>query len=224
MSMVVGNGLIAKAFKKYKGSDDIIIFASGVSNSKELRKEEFDREKELLKSYLKFKDKRFVYFSTCSVEDSSLKDSKYVWHKLEMENYIQHNFSNHIIFRLPNVVGSSGNPNTFFNYFKEKIESKTKITIDSNAFRYFIDVDDLSRLLPNLIEKTEVKSTVNVVLNNKISVSDIVFDIEKLLGIKAEKNYISKGSNYNINNSVFMDSIDEEIPEDYNLKLLKKYL
>ena len=33
--MIIGNGLIAKSFLKKYDKDDIVIFASGVSNSKE---------------------------------------------------------------------------------------------------------------------------------------------------------------------------------------------
>ena len=46
--MVVGTGLLAKAFLEYENDDNIIVFASGVSNSKEISREEFDREKLLL--------------------------------------------------------------------------------------------------------------------------------------------------------------------------------
>ena len=42
--MVIGNGLVASAFSKYKNDDDVIIFASGVSNSSTNKKEEFERE------------------------------------------------------------------------------------------------------------------------------------------------------------------------------------
>ena len=33
--MVVGKGLLAKAFDEYNKNEDIVVFASGVSNSKE---------------------------------------------------------------------------------------------------------------------------------------------------------------------------------------------
>ena len=33
--MVIGNGMIANRFMSYKNDEDIIIFASGVSNSKD---------------------------------------------------------------------------------------------------------------------------------------------------------------------------------------------
>ena len=62
--MVIGNGLLANTFRKYEDSDSIIIFASGVSNSKEINKSEFKREFDLLKTMLVFKEtKKIIYFS-----------------------------------------------------------------------------------------------------------------------------------------------------------------
>ena len=46
-AMVVGNGMVASKFIHYSERDDVIIFASGVSNSKSAIKTEFDREKKL---------------------------------------------------------------------------------------------------------------------------------------------------------------------------------
>ncbi|MEJ2498930.1 MAG: hypothetical protein P8Y46_06430 [Sulfurovaceae bacterium] len=46
--MIIGNGMLAHEFSDYKDDNDIIIFASGVSNSGETRESEFEREKELL--------------------------------------------------------------------------------------------------------------------------------------------------------------------------------
>ncbi len=48
--MVIGNGLIGCIFSSFTKNDEIIIFASGVSNSKESNKNEFDREEKLLKT------------------------------------------------------------------------------------------------------------------------------------------------------------------------------
>ena len=174
--MVVGNGLIARAFEKYKDSDNVIIFDSGVSNSKEDRDTEFMREIDLLSNY-SYTPYRFIYFSTCSVDDLSLKDSKYIAHKMRMEELIKRNFTNNIIFRLPNVIGSSDNPNTSFNYFKNRIEDNLSITIEEYATRYLIDSDDLSTLLSYFIEKDidkKVSQTINVVLDNKIYVKDMI--------------------------------------------------
>ena len=88
--MVVGTGLIAKAFLEYENDDNIIVFASGVSNSKEISIDEFDREKLLLNDYLEKygKNKHFIYFSTCSIYDTYFERSEYSKHKINMEKIL----------------------------------------------------------------------------------------------------------------------------------------
>lgn len=148
--MIIGNGMLATAFKQYKEDPNVIIFASGVSNSKETKESNFKREIDLL-SLFKSADQQLVYFSTCSIYDKSLLNSKYINHKLHIENYITNNFKNYIIFRLPNVIGHTNNNNTSFNYFRNKIINREEILIQKNAIRYIIDVEDLPRLLQSII-------------------------------------------------------------------------
>ena len=61
--MIVGDGLIANKLK-FIDSEDIIIFASGVSNSNENNESEFERERELLSTFIGY-DKKLIYFSSC---------------------------------------------------------------------------------------------------------------------------------------------------------------
>ena len=87
--MVIGNGLMAKSFSDYNNRNDIIVFASGVSNSTETRSSEFKREYNLVIDVLKrYPEFKFVYFSTCSIEDKSVEERPYVRHKLKLEDYI----------------------------------------------------------------------------------------------------------------------------------------
>ena len=111
--MIVGKGLIASQFNDWWKEKDVIIFASGVSNSKEVKQSAYQREKHLIKTFFS-SEKLFVYFSTCSIFDKTLKKSLYVKHKLEIEKLIKNNFTNYFILRLPNVIGKTKNQNTFF--------------------------------------------------------------------------------------------------------------
>ena len=51
--MIVGNGMIAKKFKKYKDKGNVLIFASGVSNSNETRCTNFSKELKMVKPEFK---------------------------------------------------------------------------------------------------------------------------------------------------------------------------
>ena len=84
--MIIGNGLLAKAFSDFENNEKILIFASGVSNSNETRRQEFEREEILLRKGLTtHKDKLIIYFSTCSVYEPSTNYREYTRHKLDME-------------------------------------------------------------------------------------------------------------------------------------------
>lgn len=227
--MVVGNGLLAQAFKQYENDDQVIIFASGVSNSKETRESEFDRENELLKSLKS--DRMVVYFSTCSVYDYSVNMSQYVRHKMHMERMMSIVFPKSIIFRLPTVVGNTNNKNTFFNFFKEKVKNEETFTVEYEATRHLIDIDDLSLLLPGLIEAhkhdSATKKKIDICFNNKTRVLDIVHMMKEI----TQKNPIIStefgGCEYDIPQAEFnsyKQSISYVEPENYTYNLLKKYL
>ena len=87
--MVIGNGMIANRFMNYKNDKDIIIFASGVSNSKDTIEQNFLREFKLLNQTIKDNPgNTFVYFSTCSIQDNDLASSPYVIHKKKLKNLL----------------------------------------------------------------------------------------------------------------------------------------
>src|SRR5690554_2026187 len=141
--MIVGNGLIANAFREYD-RDDVIFFASGVSNSLETDQAQFDREENLIRKTIEENPgKIFVYFSTCSIYDSSKNASFYVNHKLNMEHLVASDCEKYLIARVSNAVGKGGNPNLLMNYIYRSILNQTKITIHQNAKRNLIDIEDI---------------------------------------------------------------------------------
>jgi UDP-2-acetamido-2,6-beta-L-arabino-hexul-4-ose reductase len=219
--MIIGNGLIANAFEKYKYNNDVIIFSSGVSNSSEVRESEFNREEYLLREYLSLK-KKLIYFSTISVVDESL-ESPYTNHKIKMEKIISTNHSNYLIFRLPIVVGKNANGITFFNSIKDKIKNEEELKI-FNVGRYLIDIDDLSKNLPILIDdEREKNKTINICFDNFTSVKNIVERMEFYLKKVSNKVYIDCNSNKPVDNFYFNNKFKNNYL-DYNERILQKYL
>ena len=185
--MVVGSGLLANTFVSFKDNEDVIIFASGVSNSGCVDLEQFKRERNLVAKY-RASNKLFVYFGTSSVEDPYLKGSLYIKHKLEIEFYIKAHFKRYLIVRLPNVVGKTNNPNTLINFVHNTVQREQKMDIQLKASRYLIDVADIFLYLDKVIDnEAELNKTVNLIIAKKLSVLQIVESFEDHLGKNIEK-------------------------------------
>lgn len=211
--MLVGSGLISSAFLDYKDNDDVIVIASGISNSKETDYKKYQREIDMIGSFIGTKSK-VIYFSTISVFDESL-DSLYVKHKRYIEKLISSNFDNYLIFRLPIVIGKTSNNNTFINNIKGKIISDEIIYINNMSSIYIIDIDDIRKFLPDLINNKN-NEIINVVFDNKEFVFDIIQKIERLLGKEANKKIVNNGFDFTIN-PLFYNEYDNNL-------ILKKYI
>jgi nucleoside-diphosphate-sugar epimerase len=225
--MVIGNGLLAQTLSAFKETDDVTVFASGVSNSSELNVSAFNRELNLL-SLQKNNSSKLIYFSTCSVLDKSAADNQYVKHKINIENFITSNFSNYLIFRLPTLVGKTNNPHTFFNSIKKSIRAAETVKVHKFAWRYLFDADDLIKIIPLLLKTYSTKNgTTNLCYNNATMVENIVLDISAMLNTKPNIEFVNKGEKFLVDNSDFLSAISREnlsIGEDYNLNTIKKYL
>src|SRR5690349_21738851 len=101
--MIVGNGLIANLFKN-EDRENVVFFASGVSNSLDGEKSAFLRDENLLRNHLTEEPEEiFIYFSTCSIYDSSKDRSLYVNHKLKMERLVEEVAHKFVILRVSNA-------------------------------------------------------------------------------------------------------------------------
>ena len=226
--MIIGSGLIAIAFRKFSQIDDICIFASGVSNSMCKNIEDFRREKVLLKKTLERNQSVsfFVYFSTCSIEDPGMKNTPYVRHKLEMESIVLTHLSS-LIFRLPQVIGSGGNPNTLINFLYQSIKFGHEFELWKNSTRNIIDVDDVVTIVSfYLAKEIPHKKILNIANPVNHSMTDIVNSMEKALKKNGVYRIVDKGEKYIINTSVMsllIKEADVSFDKNYLLKIIKKY-
>lgn len=227
--MIVWNGLIANAFKHYENNDDVIIFASWVSNSQNQDDSLFKREIDLIEWTLKLNyNKLFIYFSSCSVTDETLRDSKYIKHKINAENIIKNNKHNYfLIIRIPNIVWYTDNPNTLINYLINNIKNWKKITLFKKAKRNIIDVEDLFKLAHYIISKKFfLNSTINIANTKNENILDIVNCIETIFWYKAD--YVI--SDWGWEPKIDIKNIEDIIKETwidfwswYLTKIIKKY-
>lgn len=221
--MIIGNGLIANSLKSID-SENILYFASGVSNSLETNSIEFDREFSLLQNIIKEnKERQIIYFSTLSVNDQSKQNSPYVLHKLDIENYIRKNCKKYLIVRIGNVVGKGGNPNTLFNFLREQINNQFSFVLHNRATRILIDIDDISTFLFDH-SSTLTNVTVNLSYPYYYSLKEIISKIEENFEKKAVYKETELGDSYQVEfNDYIKVFFSKYSPDEYLQKLIKKY-
>ncbi len=197
--MIVGKGLIASLFTDCD-RNDTVFFASGVSNSLETRESEFLREENLiLDTISENSEKIFIYFSTCSIYDSSKTGSDYVLHKLKMEQLIKNRCSRYLILRVSNAVGKGGNPNLLMNYLIRSAHANESITVHTKATRNLIDAEDIKNITFDLLDRNIVNQIINVAYTQNYAIIEILEIIEQYFSKKLDLNLIKSGSGYDIN-------------------------
>ena len=224
--MIVGNGLIASLFTECD-QENIIFFASGVSNSLETKKEEFLREENLIKkTIIENPNKVFIYFSTCSIYDSSKVESQYVLHKLKMEQIIIQLCPQYLILRLSNAVGNGGNPNLLMNYLVRSVKNNEIINVHTKATRNLIDVEDIKNITNQLIDKQYFNKIINIAYPENYTIIEILEIMEKFYQTKLYLNLVKSGSGYGIDtHDVESYFIQHALTnkETYLHKILEKY-
>lgn len=225
--MIVGSGMLSKAFGAYEDNKEVAIFASGVSNSRELRASEFDREKGLLRQALKnYKDSLFVYFGTCAVYDTYPSLTSYVRHKLEVEKIISCSGNDYLIVRLPQLIGLSENRKTLVNFLFDAIRDGIKFRL-YNVERNLIDVGDVFRIVSEVVDNgLAVNSILNVANTSNVMVAEIVGIIEGLLNKGAVFDIEEMGGRLRIDTAEMERLVDVGgiFTDNYIPRALRRYI
>jgi hypothetical protein len=126
--LIIGTGDISTALTD---REDVIFFASGVSDSSCQNVDEYYREQNLL--FRQPKDKHLVYFSSLCIY---YKDSMYANHKKGMEQSVKNHWASYTIVRLGNISWGK-NPKTLINYLKAHPEAPIQ-----NTYRHVISLEE----------------------------------------------------------------------------------
>jgi hypothetical protein len=164
--MIVGKGNIARVLKD---RNDLIFFASGVSNSSCIDEKEYEREFNLLKTIPT--NQHIVYFSNLGIY---YKKDRYTQHKIDIEEYIRNNHKSYTIVRIE-VCEWVTTPNTILNVFKKQlsqgiepiIQDTTRYVLSLKEFLYWID-----------LIQSGVKNEMNI-LGRKLTITQIVEEIKQ---------------------------------------------
>ncbi len=146
--MIIGTGDIASVLLPVD-REDLLFFASGVSNSQETEEKEYLRELELLMevSALDEGQKRLVYFSSLSIFHNQ---SRYTRHKRTMESAVKAAFTKHTIVRIGNITWGT-NPHTLINFIRDKQQNGEAFEV-RDEYRYIVEKDEFLHwlgLIPN---------------------------------------------------------------------------
>lgn len=225
--MVIGKGLIGQRFSPFINRDDVVIFASGVSDSKSTEMQEFDREISMVLQALKdYPERLFVYFSTCSIYDPSLNGRAYIRHKLYVEQLIADSGTPFMIFRLSNVAGPGGNPKTIFHFLANAVRQHLSFQLWMHAYRNLIDVDDVFSLVNYLVEHGEKKTIVNIANPISFHLPEMVSVMEFYFHKKAAFEKMEAGDFFHIDTTLVEDiagAAGVDFDGDYLRRLLSKY-
>ena len=224
--MIIGNGLIANLFRE-NDRENVVFFASGVSNSLETEKSAFLREENLLRKHLtENPEKIFIYFSTCSIYDSSKNTSLYVNHKLKMERLVEDLAKKYVILRVSNAVGKGGNPNLLMNYLVNAFHQEKEITVHTLATRNLIDADDVKNITLKFINENSFNKIINVAYLENFSTIQILEILEKHFNKTAKTSLVKSGQSYLISipeaEAYFAENKLTE-KKEYLLRIIKRY-
>lgn len=210
--MLIGSGMLATAFAPVCDTlPGVWIHAAGVSNSACQDHSEFERERVRLMNSLDsgVDAAAFVYFSTCSVYDLHSCESRYVRHKIDMENLVaEHPHS--LIVRLPQVAGKTPNPHTLLNYLYARVARSERFAVWKNAKRNIIDIIDVVEIVRKLLDDPLLRGIkVNVANSRSYPITEIVSVMEKVTGKSALVQILDRGGDYAIDTAFIVPIIHQ---------------
>lgn len=226
--MIIGSGMLARVFGEADlDPSEVLIFASGVSNSQCEDRREFERERNLLSQWLSdsMTLKCFVYFSTCSVNDQESLRTPYVQHKLQMEQLVRA-YRGHLILRLPQVAGRTPNPHTLLNYLYARIARGERFSLWLRARRNVIDCDDVRTLGVALINNGVHGDTIAIANTRDYAMIEIVETLERVCRGHAVYDAVDRGGACDIDVSRILPLLRDSgivFGDDYLQRVLGKY-
>jgi len=218
--------MIARSFLQSRLDPDVLIFASGVSNSGEVRGSEFSREEALLRSVVEENPgSEIVYFSSTSVLFAQC--NAYSQHKKNMEDLLASSAERFYIFRLPQVVGMVLN-NTLVSYLARSCMERHCLDVYTDAVRNLIDIEDVVRIVGVLVnQRLGIGSAQTLASGCNVRVPDLVSEVRRLVSVPCGFNFVPKGDDQTVSIDFLREHLDDGDPilqSSYWNDVLRKYV
>jgi polyisoprenyl-phosphate glycosyltransferase len=228
MNMVIGNGVIANRFINYSAQTGYLIFAGTGDNSVPGDERETEEEEAAIRHALsQSNEATIVYFSTCSILDERTNNTAYVQHKMRMEQLIQDSAKKYLILRLPQILGLSNTKSSLVDFLVDSIHDNKPFDLWQHAEENIIDIDDVHAIVAEILKtKIYLNKVINVANKNKVSILEIIHNIEIFLGKKADYQVVDEGSKIDIDISEIQPitaKLKIDFNENYINNSLKKY-
>jgi nucleoside-diphosphate-sugar epimerase len=227
--MIIGRGLVARAFAPFESDLSVVIFASGVSDSTCVDESAYAREVILLdETICRYPEATLVYFSTTGVKDPDLQATRYVQHKKFMEERILNVSPSFAIFRVSNIVGPGGNKQNILNYFIEKIRNGEFFDVWAASYRNFIGISEVYTLAKTLLADGRfLNRIVDLIAPESFRIIDLVEYLGSLLGIKPHFDTIARGGSpaydFEISTTLIRD-YKLDMGPNYQRELIKNFV
>ena len=194
---IYGRGFLAKNLKKIHVPNNLVIYAAGVSNSNLRNNKEFLREIKLFRKIFKkiHSRKKFVYISSLSVENKSLKNDPYVKNKIKIENILKKECKDYLIIRLPQIVGKNKNKNTLTNSIYNCFVNNSTFKLWKDSKRNLIDIEDINYILEKYFKNLKENNKIINIFNYKsVDVLKLLRVFSNLLNKKINIKVIKKNN------------------------------
>jgi dTDP-4-dehydrorhamnose reductase len=176
---------------------DVMVIPAGISSTKAKKEDAFSVNAKGTSNIIEAAkkacpDSKIIYFSTDSVFDGvrgwySESDrpnpiNDYGRSKLAAEGFVREH-PNHVIMRLPLILGPSGpddNHGNFITRFISADDTGDKMKVFSDAYRTMIYVNDIPRIIEKIVEKDFI-GTINVSSGPFLSYQDMARNINQYI-------------------------------------------
>jgi nucleoside-diphosphate-sugar epimerase len=203
---VVGSGMVARAFQTAAVDlPDAVICASGVADSRCTDIGAFERERALVADLAEratASGSVLVYLSGAPVygpgdavhaeTDDPAPVSPYGRHKLACEQLVAASGASFLVLRLPNIVGTGGNPSQLVPSLVAQAASGL-VTLREGASRDLLDVMDLVAIVALLLRAQVTDVVVNVASGVSTPIERLAEQVAAILGVSPAVEIVGGG-------------------------------
>lgn len=233
---VLGGGMLAQGFARAKPDlPDCLVFARGVADSSCEDEAQFERERAALRATLEqalAKEQRLVYFSSAGKvcgpttqpadEDAPPRpETAYGLHKVACETMVRESGADHLILRLPNVVGPGQNEKQLVPSLIRQARAG-HARLHGEATRDLLHLDDVVEQTLALLRKGVRHETFHLVSGHSTPVTTIFAEIERLLGTSASVEVVPTGIRESFSNAKLTRWTGVSFPPDHYKRVLAR--